>query len=246
MLGARPFHFDPQVGSTNDVAREWALAGAPAGFVALAEEQIAGRGRFGRFWSAPPGTSLLISVILRPRVSHARLPRLTMVGAVAVAETLSDLESGSDISVSIKWPNDVWLNGLKVAGVLPEAIWQGQTMSAVILGIGLNVRVDFKGTPLEGRATSIESAAGLAVDRAQLLAHLLQRIDYWSMRVEDPGLFEAWRSRLITLGRHITAHGEKGDLAGQAVDVDDDGTLILRADDGTIHRIVAGEVTLSG
>jgi BirA family biotin operon repressor/biotin-[acetyl-CoA-carboxylase] ligase len=119
-------------------------------------------------------------------------------------------------------------------------------MSAVILGIGLNVRVDFKGTPLESRAISIETATGISVDRAQLLARLLERVDYWSMRVEDRSLFEAWHSRLITLGRRITAHGEYGDLVGQAVDVDDNGTLLLRADDGTIHRIVAGEVTLSG
>jgi BirA family biotin operon repressor/biotin-[acetyl-CoA-carboxylase] ligase len=252
-LGARPFRFEMQVDSTNDIAREWALNGAPSGSVVLTEEQLAGRGRFGRKWSAPPGTALLMSVILRPRITPEHLTRLTMVGAVSVVETLETPdpspfgrgESESPNSLSLKWPNDVLLAGRKVAGILPEAIWQGQSLAAVILGIGLNVRVDFAGTELENRSTSIEQRLGITVDRALLLSHLLQRIDYWAVRVADVALLDAWRSRLVTLGQRVTARGTAGIIDGLAVDVDNNGGLVLRSDDGTIHHVVAGEVTLS-
>ncbi len=241
-LGARPFRFEAQTGSTNDVARRWAEDGAQAGSVIVAEEQVTGRGRFGRSWSAPPGTALLLSVILRPRVSHEHLPRLTMVGAVSVADVLADLAPGA---VSLKWPNDVLLAGRKVAGILPEALWQGEQLEAVIVGIGLNVRVDFSDTPLADRAISIETITGRPVDRAVLLDRLLRRIDHWSMHVGESLLLEAWRSRLETLGQRVTASGAGGAISGQALGVDEDGALLLQSDDGVIHRVIAGEVTLT-
>src|SRR5258707_12440534 len=124
-LGARPFRFYPQVGSTNDSARQWALEGAPAGSVVITEEQFAGRGRFGRTWSAPAGTALLMSVIVRPRIPQEQLPRLTMVGAVSVAEALEELLPAQ---VGLKWPNDVQLQGKKVAGILAEIALQAASL----------------------------------------------------------------------------------------------------------------------
>lgn len=242
-LGARPFRFEPSVSSTNDIARQWALNGAPAGSVVLTEEQSAGRGRLGRVWTAPAGTALLSSTILRPRLDSDRLSRVTMLGAVAVAEVLRDLADPA--LVSLKWPNDVWLAGRKVAGILPEATWQGETLVAVVLGIGLNVRVSFVGTPLEGKAISIESVAGKPVDRADLLAKLLRRIDHWALRIEDPDLFQTWRGWLMTLGRPVVVSADVGRqaISGQALDVGDDGALLIRTDDGTIQRVMSGEIS---
>jgi BirA family transcriptional regulator, biotin operon repressor / biotin---[acetyl-CoA-carboxylase] ligase len=240
ILGARRFQFKMQMTSTNDVARNWALQNAPHGSVVIAEEQTAGRGRMGRSWSAPSGTGLLFSTVLRPRISNPQ--KVTMVGAVAVAEVVAEIVPDM---VSLKWPNDVLLDGRKVAGILPEAIWQGDTLAAVILGIGVNVRVDFKNTPLMDRATSIESVTDTAINRLPLLVDLLNHIDYWAMRIDDPALFEAWRDKLSTLGERVTATGEGQQIVGIAEDVDEDGTLLLRDDNGTLHRIVAGEVTLS-
>jgi BirA family biotin operon repressor/biotin-[acetyl-CoA-carboxylase] ligase len=241
-LGSRPFRFEAQVGSTNDIARQWAESGAPTGAVVVTEEQVAGRGRFGRPWSAPPGTGLLMSVILRPRVNQIRLPRMTMVGAVSVAEVVSDLAPGR---VALKWPNDALLTGYKVAGVLPEAIWQGDTLIGVILGIGLNIRVDFSDSPLAGKAISVETVTNIPVDRAWLLNMLLQRVDYWTARIADPVLLTTWRGMLSTIGQRVTVQMIEGQISGQASGVDDDGALLLRADDGTIQRVVAGEVTLA-
>lgn len=245
-LGERPFRFHEQVGSTNDLAQQWALDGAPAGAVVVAEEQVAGRGRFGRTWLAPAGTALLFSVILRPQIRAERLARLTMVGAVAVAETVMGMAPGQ---VRLKWPNDVWLAGHKVAGILPEAIWLGSDLQAIVLGIGVNVSMDFAGTALADSATSIETVTGQHVDRAALLAAILGRIDAWTARLEEPALLETWRGWLATLGRRVTATapGEQIDeqISGEALDVDDSGALLLRVDDGSVRRIVSGEVTLA-
>ncbi|HLY24992.1 MAG TPA: biotin--[acetyl-CoA-carboxylase] ligase [Aggregatilineales bacterium] len=248
-LGARPFRFAVQVGSTNDIARDWALNGAPTGAVVLTEEQIAGRGRFGRVWTAPPGSALLMSIILRPRITPQNVGRLTMVGAVAVAEGLENLSEQikrPPQMVTLKWPNDVLLAGRKVAGILPEAIWQGQALSAVIVGIGLNVSVDFTGTGLEDQAISVETGVRVPVDRLALLDAILHRVDFWAARAMDSSLLDAWRTRLETLGKRIVAQSAAGEIGGQAVDVDEDGALLVRADDGTMQRIVAGEVTLTG
>lgn len=244
-LGGRPFRFDAQVGSTNDLARDWVLKGALSGSVVVAEEQTQGRGRFGRTWRAAAGTALLFSVILRPHIAPARLSRVTMVGAVAAADILSEMMSESPNVVTLKWPNDVLLTGRKVAGILPEAIWQGEQLVAVILGIGLNVSVDFAGKPLADRAISIETVTQQTVDRAVLLGKLLQRIDTWLALLDDPALVAGWRARLSTLGQRITVTAADRQMSGLAADVDDDGALLVRADDGTIHRVIAGEVTLA-
>lgn len=245
-LGARPFQFHPQAQSTNDLARQWALAGAPAGAVVVAEEQLAGRGRFNRAWTAPAGTALLFSAITRPRIHVERFTRLTMVGAVVAAEAVRALGAAP---VTLKWPNDVWLSGRKLAGILPEAIWLGSSLHAVIIGIGLNVSVDFSQTPLVDKALSIEAVTHTTVDRPALLAHLLHRLDYWVPRAEDAQLFETWRGSLATLGQHVSASSPQGQISGQAVDVAEDGALLIRADNesgnSTLHRVLAGEVTLS-
>ncbi len=241
-LGTRAFRFEQRTGSTNDIARQWALDGAPAGSVVVAEEQLAGRGRLGRAWTAPAGTALLFTVIMRPQVDPERLPRLTMVGAVSTAEVLSALAPGS---VNLKWPNDVLLTGRKVAGILPEVIWQGERLEAAVLGIGINVRVDFAGTPLEDRATSVETVTANVIDRAGLLNDVLRRVDYWSARLDDSTLVDAWSSRLSTLGQHVTASSVNGVITGFASGVDESGALLVQSDDGIIHRIMAGEVTLT-
>jgi BirA family biotin operon repressor/biotin-[acetyl-CoA-carboxylase] ligase len=241
-LGTRPLRFYARAGSTNDLAQQWALDGAPAGAVVVAEEQVTGRGRFGRAWLAPAGTALLFSVILRPQIRAERLTRLTMVGALAVAETVMGMAPGQ---VRLKWPNDVWLAGRKVAGILPEAIWLGSDLQAVVLGIGVNVSVDFAGTPLADSATSIETVTGKHVDRAALLAAILGRIDGWTARLEEPALLETWRGWLETLGRRVTATAPGEQISGEALDVDDSGALLLRVDDGSVRRIASGEVTLA-
>jgi BirA family biotin operon repressor/biotin-[acetyl-CoA-carboxylase] ligase len=242
-LGRRPFRFEPQTGSTNDDAIAWAQLGAPEGAVVISEEQLSGRGRMGRMWVAPPGSSLLVSVVLRP-TDPALINRITILGAVAVWETLNEFIRNTDVVAQLKWPNDVLLNQRKVAGVLAEATWLGSKLEAVALGMGINVRLNFANTPLAGRATSIEMATGRQIDRAALLARLVERIDYWSARLGDPALHKTWEQNLDTIGRTLTVQSADEEYHGVATAVGDDGTLVLETDDGEQRIITAGDVTL--
>ncbi len=240
-LGARPFQLHAQIGSTNDAARAWGLTGAVTGALVVAEEQTSGRGRFARAWRAPPETALLFSVIVRPALRPSQMPRVSMIGAVAVAECLEAIGLSP---VSLKWPNDVLLAGRKVAGILPEADWAGDRLGAVALGIGLNVRVDFGESPLAASAISLETVMGTQIDRAILLGQILRRIDYWSARIADAELLTAWRIRLATIGQQVTATSGSGTISGVASGVDADGGLLITGEGGAIYRVIAGEVTL--
>lgn len=233
--------------STNDLAREWALEGAENGAVVVAEEQTVGRGRFGRTWVAPGGTGLLFSVIYRHALPRERVLRYTMVGAVSVRAAIATIPGINADDVTLKWANDVHLDGRKVCGILPEAIWEGNALQAVIIGIGINVRVNFAGTDLADKATSIEQHTTHNVDRAQLLANVLETLDVWAARANELSLFLTWRSALSTLGQRVTAVSVSSPgriTMGRAVDVDDDGALLIRDDKGRVHRVISGEVTL--
>jgi BirA family biotin operon repressor/biotin-[acetyl-CoA-carboxylase] ligase len=238
-LAPHPVKFYTQVGSTQDIALAWLQEGAESGAVVIADEQLAGRGRAGRTWHTPPGAALALSVILHP--SEESLTQVTMLGAVAVAQLLEDI-GASD--VSIKWPNDVCLNGRKVSGVLPETAWEGNRPLGVALGIGINVRNDFGGTPLQVTAISIEPALGQKFDRIDLIARLLARIDYWTKLLGTARLFETWKMRLATLGQDVTVTSAAGTVSGIAESVDEQGALFIREHDGVLRRVIVGD-TLS-
>ncbi|MBZ0282113.1 MAG: biotin--[acetyl-CoA-carboxylase] ligase [Anaerolineae bacterium] len=232
----RPVRYYPRIDSTNDAALKWLSQGAPAGAVVVTDEQVQGRGRLGRVWFTPPGTALILSVILRPQSTH--LGRITMLGAVVISELLENLGAAD---VAIKWPNDVQLNKRKVCGVLPEVIWRGSELLGVVLGMGLNVRIDFSGTELAEKAISIEPALGRSVDRLDLLTFLLARIDFWSANLSAQSLFDAWKRRLNTPGKTVSF--EKG-VSGVAESVNAEGALLVRDSKGTLHTVLAGDVSL--
>lgn len=236
-LAPRPLRFYEQADSTNDLALDWLRSGAASGSAVVTDEQVKGRGRLGRTWYTPPGTALILSVILRPKVEY--LGQITMLGAVAIAEMIEQLGTAD---VAIKWPNDVLLQGKKVSGVLSEVVWNGDKLQGVVLGMGINVRINFAGTELAGTATSIEPALGHAVDRLDLLVDLLARVDYWYDRLQTGALFDAWKSRLNMLGKMVTVQG--GTLYGFAESVDRSGALLLRDESGKLHRVVAGDIGL--
>lgn len=238
LLDERRFNFYSAIGSTNDVAMAWLAEGAPAGSVVIADEQTQGRGRLGRTWFAPPGTALMLTYLMRPSVENVTY--IGMMGALAVCEVV---ESFGVRSCGIKWPNDVQLDGRKLCGILPEAAWQSDTLVGVALGIGLNVRVDFSSTPFSETATSLETAAG-QVDRADVLLRLLDRLDYWTARLDSQTLFDAWRDRLVVIGRHVSIHNAAGEAEGIAESVDRQGALLVREANGVLTRVVAGDIAL--
>ena len=245
-LDTHPFgcevHYFPTVGSTNDVARELASSGAPEGTLVIANEQTAGRGRMGRQWLAPPDTSLLLSIILRPCLPVEQSHRLVMACGLAVAEACGAL---TGLLVQVKWPNDLQLNGKKLAGILAESAVSGDELEWVVVGIGLNVNQAFDASDsLGGTATSLRMASGSEQDRALVLAQSMARLKEWYGRLDDESLTEAWRERCITLGQHIRVSTPAGLLQGLAEDIDASGALWLRDDSGRRHHLTSGEATL--
>lgn len=224
----RPFKYFEQVDSTNDVAKAWLASGAPEGAVVIANEQTRGRGRRGRAWQTPADTGLALSVILKP--SGAQLPRLNMVAALSVYDLAR--ECGCD-DVGIKWPNDVQARGLKLSGALPEAFWLGSQLRGAILGIGVNIRVNFDDAELRHSAISLEDVVKRRLDRCELIASLLRRIDHWYCLIDSPALVANWKDRLATLNQAVAVGG----VEGVALDVSADGALLIRDKKGHIHQI---------
>ena len=227
--------------STNERAKELADSGAPHGTLVTADEQTAGRGRQGRVWTAPPRSSILMSLVLRDlEERHALLP---LTAAVAVCEALEPLEA------AIKWPNDVWIERRKAAGILvearpvsPEFVSHGWRANWAVLGIGLNVNVQPEDLPEELResATSIAIAGGKDRDPEQALGRLLQSLAHW---IEAPSaeVLAAWRERDALRGERISWNGGEGVADG----IDDSGALLVETAGGKV-TLEAGEIHLSG
>lgn len=242
----RPFganvHYCSTVGSTNDVARELAAAHAPEGTLIITDEQTAGRGRMGRRWEAPPRTSLLMSIIFRPRIPADRIYRLVMVCGLAIAEACEDVTGAS---VAVKWPNDLQIDGRKFAGILPESAFMGESPSWVVVGMGVNVNQVFEeDTPLAETATSLRVVTGDEIDRVALLAKIMARMNHWNACLGDDVLDKAWQARCLTIGQRVRIQLPGETIEGLAETLDATGALWLRDEAGVLHRIVAGEASL--
>ena len=233
--------------STQDRARQEALAGASEGTMVLAEEQTEGRGRFGRAWVSPRGSALLLSIILRPAIEI--LPQLNMVASLAVVRAVA-AETG--LKTQIKWPNDVQIGGKKLAGMLIDTEVTSDGVNFAVIGIGLNVALDPSEHPeIADIATSLSHEMGRRVRRLGLLRELLTATeDLYETVKSGASLLDEWRTAMATLGQDIRVRwpGDEGETVeeGRAEDVDEEGALLLRRADGTIARVVAGEVSLSG
>lgn len=221
-----------ETGSTSSDLVALARGGAPEGTVVLADHQTAGRGRLGRTWHAPPGTSIAVSMLFRPTsVPVARWPWLPLLAGVAVVEAL---RAGTGVPAGLKWPNDVVVDGLKLAGLLAEVV--PECGGGVVVGVGLNVtavRPDLPPT-----ATSLALCGVVDPDRGRVLAAVLasvaHRYEGWRARSGDPvEARRAYRSHCTTLGSQVLVQLPAGyPLTGRATDVDDGGRLVVRTADG--------------
>lgn len=250
LLATHPFGREliylPRVGSTNDVIKDSARQGAPEGTVAVTDEQTAGRGRLGRRWLAPANTCLLCSILFRPKLAPAQVQRLTMLCALAAADAI---EKMAGLHIWLKWPNDLIVKSQgwkKLGGILTETGIAGEQVAFAIVGLGINVNVERQALPaLDPNATSILAESGQSIERAALLAALLAGVEqrYVALQAgESP--HQEWTSRLATLGQRVEAATAQETLAGVAESVDEDGALLLRVADGTLRRLVVGDVTL--
>jgi BirA family biotin operon repressor/biotin-[acetyl-CoA-carboxylase] ligase len=227
-----------EVDSTNQIVLDEAAAGAPEGLVVVAEHQRAGRGRLGRTWVAPPGGSLLVSVLLRPDVTAERLHLVTMAAGLSVVVAVSEV---AGIDATLKWPNDVLVDERKLAGALVEADIAGDgVVRAVVLGVGVNVNWDAVPSEIAALATACNIEAGHSVSRADLLVAFLRGLDA-RLRTLDAVAAE-YRTRLATLGRDVRVELADGSVVGRAVDVDDAGRLLVQTAADRVVEVAAGDV----
>ncbi len=235
-IPGRIIRFHAQIGSTNTEALRLLREGAPGGTVVVADRQTAGRGRLDRRWHSPSGSALMFSLLLRPQAGYSDAG---MMAALGVAEAL---EGFGVPGVGIKWPNDVQIDGRKVCGVLPEVEWQGDSLVGVVLGIGINVRVDFNGSGLEWTAANVETS-DRPIDRTLLLKAILARLDHWTPHLGERTLFEAWRARLNMLGRMVNIQQGEMTVTGMALRVERDGALIVEGEQDEV-RVIAGDIAI--
>lgn len=231
-----------RLASTNDTARALAAAGAPHGTVVWARSQSAGRGRQGRAWFSPPG-NLYVSLILRPCVPAARLAELGFLAALGVADALDGVLAAR--RAELKWPNDVLLEGRKVAGILPEAAVAAGAPPAVILGIGINLREAPAGTPYP--ATSLAANGAAEVTPEGMLGALLPALARWLARWDAEGFAPAraaWMGRARGLGHPVRVRTGEGWLEGRLTALDEDGALLVETAAGP-RRVTAGEVAFA-
>jgi len=257
------------IGSTNDELKQLAQEeGAPEGTLAIADDQSAGRGRLDRKWMAPAGSSLLMSLLFRPAfLDPAHAQQLTMICSLAAADAVSEV---TGLQPDLKWPNDLLLQGKKLAGVLTElgfgeedtltshpdeasgspstdvspSSWVG--LAWVVVGMGLNINLDFTDWPdLADTATSLSLALGRPVSRLPLLHRWLAGVEdrYDALRAGQSPHHE-WAARLATVGQSVTVTAPDGVHRGIAEGVDEAGALLLRQPDSQVKRILAGDVTL--
>lgn len=232
------------VDSTQIVAAGLIADGAPHRTVVVAERQTAGYGRKGDVWRDLPGACLLLTVIVRPR-HPASLPRYAMIASLAC---LDAIDAATGLAATLKWPNDVLLNGRKVAGVLGDATWQGARLEALRLGIGMNIAGD-RGTFLARDlpdATSCAAETGHTVDRDRVLAAWLAafaRLEDRLIAGHSAEIVASWRASLATIGRHIVAARVDGRaVTGIATDVTDDGDLIVTTAGGDTECLRATDI----
>jgi BirA family biotin operon repressor/biotin-[acetyl-CoA-carboxylase] ligase len=241
----RPVLYLPAAGSTNNVAHERAAVAAE-GLLVVADEQTAGRGRLERTWWAPPGASLLISLLLRPPQLPARLAgQLPMCLGLAAVEGIAQV---TGVRAALKWPNDIVWAGRKLGGMLTELRLHGEQIDYVVLGLGINVNLTFgpgSAAPAElwATATSLQMAAGRPVARVALLAAILQSCEQWyDRRLAGESVHEAWAARLDTVGRAVQVARPAGPLSGVATGVTPEGGLIVRTAAGQDEVVWAGDV----
>ncbi len=226
--------------STQDIVLHAARSGAAEGFCCLAAEQTAGRGRQGRSWSAPPGSSLLVSVLLRrPAAVAVGIP---FAAGLAVVDALA---ATSGVMAGLKWPNDVLVGRRKLAGILSE-VAPGSSLGgevAVALGLGVNLTVD--SFPADGNAVSLHSLAEPPGAEVLLRAWSIALASHLAALEEGgiPAIAAAWRTKAVGLGEPVTVHTLSGSFEGIAVDIGDDGALLVESE-GAVRRVLAGDVHL--
>ncbi|NLW22501.1 MAG: biotin--[acetyl-CoA-carboxylase] ligase [Tissierellia bacterium] len=245
-IGRRIYYYD-SLESTNIKARDIALE-EEEGTVIIAEEQTGGKGRLGRNWISPKGKGIWMSIILKPNLDPSKVAKITLIGAAAVNQGLKDL----GIKSQIKWPNDVVIGHKKVCGILTEMSCELNMINYVIMGMGINVNLDEGDFPKElaHKATSLKEVVGKEIDRKKLLANILNHFEKlyipFKEREDISKTIEICRGESALLGQEVRIIRGGIERTGKALDIDDEGQLIVEYGNGEREAIFSGEVSIRG
>jgi len=241
----KEIEFYESVGSTNNIAYELAEKDRPEGTAVIANEQTKGKGRLGRTWVSPEEKGIYLSCILRPAIMLNEVPKITLVAAVGVVKAIRKF---AGIEALIKWPNDILVSDRKVGGILTELKAEMDRVNFAVLGIGINVNTPKKNLPKEGTSLKEESKSSTDFSRVELVKILLQSLEDEYVKFKENG-FSVIRKELksfsCTLGREVSvSSAANGSFKGKAVDIDENGTLIVELANGSRKTFVSGDVTL--
>ena len=237
--------------STNLRVKQAGDEGAPHGTLAVADRQTAGRGRRGRTWISPAGSSIYMSILLRPEITPDKASMLTLVMALSVAEGIGQGMVQSECpALQIKWPNDIIINGKKLAGILTVMSSQLDYINHVTIGVGINVNMPDVPEEIAQTATSLRIECGHTVKRAPLIAAVMERLEEnyeIFLKTQDlSGLIDRYSALLVNRAREVQILGAKETYRAHAIGIDRTGELIVRREDGTVEKIYSGEVSVRG
>lgn len=244
---AKPVYFKEETGSTNNDVKLLAENGAPHGTMVTAAMQSAGKGRRDRVWKSPAGTTIAMSVLLRPKLGPDLASMVTLIQAHAIVLAIEEV---CGLQAQIKWPNDVVVNGRKVCGILTEMSVSMGEIDYVIVGSGINVNMDEFPEELSEVATSLKLACGHPVSRLQLIESILTHFEQEYDRFEACGdlsfLKESYEAHMVNKDREVRVLDPKEPFEGIARGINTHGELLVEKGDGTIEAIYAGEVSVRG
>jgi len=244
VFGKKDIIYCTEIDSTNLKAKNLAAKGAPEGTIVVSEKQTKGRGRKTREWFSPPREGIYLSLILRPNIIVRNAPRITLFAAVSIAETLKCM---TDLELSIKWPNDILINGKKVAGILTEMSSERDTIKYVVVGLGLNVNTRWFPNGIRDTATSLLIETGKQISRPALVKEYLKWHERYYAMLQNTGfapIMKRWRELADIIGKQVTVAGFDREYQGEVRDVDEEGAIILQEKTGQVHRVIFGDVTL--
>lgn len=240
-------HYFERVESTQLVAHDLVRQGAPDGTLVIAEHQTAGRGRMQREWDSSEGKGIWMTLIIRPEIAPHQAPQFTLVTAVAVVNAMK--ACFQNFMPQIKWPNDILVNGKKTTGILTEMIAEENRIQALLIGIGINVnqaQADFP-EALQSIATSVAIEEGKQVDRVQLVAKVLDFLEYYGdhyVKHGFPRIKKLWEESSCTIGSQVRATTLREVVEGEAVAITDSGVLEIRQANGEIKGVYSADIEI--
>lgn len=242
-----PLHYLDIVDSTNIYAKELAERGAGHGTVVIGDQQTAGKGRLGRTWNSPRGCAIYITYLLRPDILPIHASRLTIVAALATTRAIEEV---TNLTCGIKWPNDIVVDGRKVCGILTEMSADMDQIHHVVIGIGVNVNMTEFDKEICTTATSLRLQTGEVVSRASVILSMLKYFEQYYdsfMQTEDlSGLLEEYNSHLVNRNKEVRIIERQKEWTAIARNMNVQGELVVETEDGVLHNIMSGEVSVRG